>query len=659
MLTAFILGIALGSLTYTLFHPGGDRPLRFFAYVSLGSVLLLLACLPWYDRLPFYAAQILGTLHQQRFSFAAIQTATLGFCLAVMLPLTFLSGLSFPALAHAAAKVHAGTGRPVSYVMAANTGGTIAGTVVGGLVLLPQCGLQRSFLICVGLTLCLLTVVLLCDRRLPRPQLLGVCLIAIAGFASYLALMPRWDLRLLTLGEFRRHEGLAGQTFANYYSAVTQKLLYYRDGASATVSVDEWPAEIVLRVNGKADASAFGDRETQMLLAHIPLVLRPHAEHALIIGYGSGMTAGALLRHPLKSIDVVEISPEVIDADRFFRSVNGDPLRDARTHVAIEDARTFLYQTPQRYDAIISEPSNPWIAGVSNLFTVEFFQQVKSRLRDDGVFVQWFHMYETSDDVVRLILRTLAATFPEVRGFVANGWDIILVASVRPVRLEPAESQAAFARATDLAAVDLTNLHDMLCLEIFSNDLLRQLAGVGELNRDRRPLLEYAAPRAFLAGAESQMIARTQTFGLPGYLVDPNQLSVSELRALGIYLQRFDLLPYMHTVRFLAAWYRQAPLDPALHESLAKWSLDRGGSPVLIRALAQTADTLPADTRHEHAQGLLRALGAILPRPTSEQIEIAELSIAATAAATGDRELLTELENQKKRAAPATLSNGG
>src|SRR5207249_1881974 len=121
-----------------------------------------------------------------------------------------------------------------------------------------------------------------------------------------------------------------------------------------------------------------------------------------------------------------EIAPEVIAADEYFWPYNHDPLHDPRTHVYVEDARTFLYRAPRQYDIIVSEPSNPWIAGIGNLFTEEFFAQARRRLAPGGILVQWFHSYETSDALIALVFRTIAHEFGDVHVFQANRWDLLL-----------------------------------------------------------------------------------------------------------------------------------------------------------------------------------------------------------------------------------------
>ena len=153
---------------------------------------------------------------------------------------------------------------------------------------------------------------------------------------------------------------------------------------------------------GKPDASTNpGDILTQSLLAHLPALFAGEPERGLVIGYGSGMTAGALLAHPeIQRLDVLELESGVIRSSPYFHSVNGDPFADPRTQLIIEDGRTHLSYTDRRYDVITSEPSNPWMSGVSNLFTVEFYEAVKRRLAPGGVFAQWVQNYDLSDEAV-------------------------------------------------------------------------------------------------------------------------------------------------------------------------------------------------------------------------------------------------------------------
>lgn len=618
MLTAFILGIACGGLVYTLWAPARQRPLQFYLAASVASVAVLLACLPFYERLPYFAARLLWVARQGEWSFADYQLANLGFWIAVMFPLTFVSGLTFPALAHAAAQVMSGQGRPVGTVLAANTLGTIVGTVLAGLFLLPWLSLRGTFLLAAATTLTVAGALVLADRRRPVQTNLALVLPTLALFVVYLLLAPRWDLRLLVAGEFRRHEGIGPDlSFADYKQEFAQELLYYRDGATGTVSVERTEEDVILRVNGKSDASALGDRETQLLMGHLGPVILGHAERALVIGYGSGMTLGAIARHPLATIDVVEISPEVIEAAEFFLPWVHDTREDPRVRLYLEDARTFLFRTPYQYDLIVSEPSNPWVAGVANLFTREFFVQARQKLTPRGMLLQWFHTYETSDEVVRLIVRTAVEQFPDVRLFQSNHADFFLVASMQPRALEAETARTAFARATDLASVGLTQWETLFALELTDRRELRTLAGSGPVHTDRRPLLEFLAAEAFYAGSQAWLIRDAQFRTAERKLLPARYIPVSALREWGTYQQRYQMLPQRSNLYLLASWLAQDPLDPLLHQIGAEFLRVHPRDLVVMQELrAQAAQDGPL--RGARLRGVFAML-RLGPQPVNER----------------------------------------
>ncbi|GIW44809.1 MAG: spermidine synthase [Candidatus Binatia bacterium] len=618
MLCAFILGIAAGGLVYTLWAPARRRPLQFFIGASLASVAILLACLPFYERLPFLAARLLWAARQSGWGFAEYQLANLGFWIAVMFPLTFTSGLTFPALAHAAAQVMPGHGRPVGVVLAANTLGTIAGTVFAGLYALPWLGLRGTFLLAAAMTIAVVAALVLADRRRPWFQRAAAASPIVALFVAYLWMVPAWDLRLLVAGEFRRHEGIGPDiSFADYRADFAQELLYYRDGATGTVTVEKTAEDVILRVNGKSDASALGDRETQLLMGHLgPLVLG-NARRVLVIGYGSGMTVGAIARHPVEAVDVVEISPEVLEAAQWFRPWIHDVTGDDRVRIHIEDARTFLFRTPYQYDLIVSEPSNPWVAGVSNLFTREFFAQARQRLSPRGILLQWFHTYETNDDTVRLVLRAAVEQFPDVRLFQSNHADFFLVASMEPRRLDREATRAAWAHASDLASVGLTQWETVLTLETAQRPSLLALAGDGPVHTDRRPLLDFWAAEAFYAGEEASLLYQARFPSHEGRLLPFDQVPVGAFREWARYAQRYHMLGQRAHIRLLVAWLAREPLDPWLQqvgaEFLRVYSRDFFVMQELVAAVQRDGVT-----QHDRLAGLFGIL-KIGPQPVNER----------------------------------------
>ncbi len=644
MLTAFIIGIATGSFVFRLIVPGRREPVRFFVRAALASAAVVLLCVPFYEQLPYWFGRLLYEVRARQGGFATYQLVSLVLWVLVMFPLTFSNGLIFPALAHAAAQVHRGVGRPVSYVLAANTLGTIAGTVACALYFLPLLGVERTFHLAAGLTLCTALAVLCADRRLSARSLTLRCSAALAAFLALVVGSPRWDLRLLVAGEFRRHAGFPPSiSFSQYKNGFEAHLLYYRDGATGTISVEEAGMERILRANGKTEASLVGDRETQLLLGHLPGILVANAQRALLIGFGSGMTATAVARHPLAHIDVVEISPEMIEAAAYFRDWLGDVLADSRVALHVEDARTFLFRTPYQYDVIISEPSNPWVAGVSSLFSMEFFDQIRARLAPRGVLVQWFHTYETSNEVVRTLLRTVLRSFPHVHLFQSNFGDLLLIASLDALQLRAEALTSAYQRArSDLEPLGLRRAESVLALELAPAPRLRSLVGDGSVHRDRYPLLEYMAPKAFFSGDFADLFQSVATDDRDGYLLPAAQMPHEALVDWAAYTDRLDLLRQANSIRILQAWFARSPLSPDFRKAATQYLRAEPRRLRLIQAL--TSSRCPsAHPLADCARGLVEVLATGPYPPNARFVKEVETIVLEAAKHDPDPALLVKL----------------
>jgi tetratricopeptide (TPR) repeat protein len=242
------------------------------------------------------------------------------------------------------------------------------------------------------------------------------------------------------------------------------------------------------------------------------MMLAREQKSLLVIGHGSGITAGSAALHPVERVDLVEISRAVLEVDPVFAHLNHGVLADPRVHVYVDDARSFLRTSPRTYDVIISEPTNPWIAGVANLFTVEFFREAEAKLNPGGVFCFWFHEYDQNEDTVSLVLRTLHAVFPHVTMFRAHGYaDVVALASTERIRIDFAELEERFDRPVireELARIHILNLVSFLIHHAISQERFAALIGPGPLNTDLRQRLEYEAPRAFFKGEWSMLVSR-------------------------------------------------------------------------------------------------------------------------------------------------------
>jgi len=511
MLAAFIAGIALGSyLISRRILPHVDSYLM-FGIAELGIGVSIIATLPLYERLPYLFLRLSSILNRTPETFYLYETGKFLFCfLLMLLPTTFL-GMTLPLASRIVTQTITQMGRKVGLVFSLNTLGNVLGAVLAGLWLLPLIGMKTLIESGVIVNLLVGSMVLWTASRWiswRRAFVMGSGLVAL-----FLAIfwMPSWDKLVLSSGQFRNRQAAQYRNYEDYRRNIhSQSLLFYKDDKDTTVTVVKGKdGNLFLKVNGKTDASSHGDLPTQLLLAHVPLLLKPDASQVLVVGLGSGITAGSALRHPLERLDLVEISAGVVEAAKFFIDHNYNALQDSRLHIHLEDAKTFLRLSPRRYDVIISEPSNPWIVGIGSLFSVDFYREARQHLTDGGILAQWFHTYEMDDDTLRLILRTFASVFEHVTLWKTLSEDVLILGSSAPLDLNFNSVIERFNRdqvRKDLQRIEIGSLPTLFSLQIASDSTVRKMAGRGRLNEDHYPILEYDAPKAFFLGSVASVI---------------------------------------------------------------------------------------------------------------------------------------------------------
>lgn len=514
MLAAFISGLALGSLVVGLVPALRRAPLVAFAAAEIAIGLAVTAGLPLYERLPYIFWKWSSVLSPTPDTVWLSNLVRYALCFLVMVIPTLFFGMTLPLAIKTAARRDHNIGQDSGRVYGANTVGTLVGAVAAGLVLIPLIGLRGS-LVAAILTNVVVGGWLLTASglRFRTPAAVGA---STAGVALVL-LVPAWDVASFTRGTFRAH-GSAPPDWQTYKRLrLSGRVLYYGEDSVATVAVVESRASVrgrverTLVIDGKGEASAYLDMPTQVLSGQIPMLLKTDASRVLIVGLGSGVTAASVLTHPNARVDCVEISPAVVEGARAFADVNGDVLDHRRLRLIVEDARTVVATAAGRYDVVINEPSNPWIAGVGNLFSVEYFRQIRRVLTPGGLVAGWFHTYEIDDGLVRVILRTLRQVFPHCCVFQGTTNDYIVIGSLRPVRPRWDEIERRIALPPvrgDLARVSITSTWALLGCQVMSAQGVRRVSGTGEINSDDRPILEYRAPRAQVVGAEASVISQ-------------------------------------------------------------------------------------------------------------------------------------------------------
>jgi spermidine synthase len=508
MLVAVLLGIAGGSALYSWLWGPRQASAGTFAALQAGIGLATALIIAVFPRLPeVFLAGVAWSA-----SPSAVQLVQLLVSACALLPATLLIGATFPCAVAVVARDLSRVGEHVGYIYAANTVGAIAGAVAGGFLIVPALGVHGSLAAGAAGNLVVAAVLVLASPGVSR--LLRPALALAAGLAAVGALrLPVWDQGVMSSGPAVYARDYLFRAGAQGLSAVlrSQPVVFYRDGASSTVAVQRVGDSTYLRVNGKVDASTTADMPTQLMSGHLPLLLHPAPKSVLVIGLGSGVTAGAVARHPVSRIDIVELEPAVVEASRFFSHVNGDVLKDSRVTVVIADGRNFLLTTPERYDVIISEPSNPWIAGLASLFSVEFFELARSRLKPGGLMLQWLQAYSLRTDDLQMVLRTFHTVFPVVSVWNPIFADLLLLGASGPVVIDPGVLSQRFAAYAGLEA-DLRRIglqHGAAVtgyLALSEQDAADFAKGAG-LNTDDRLPLEFSAPRALYLDTEGPNLA--------------------------------------------------------------------------------------------------------------------------------------------------------
>jgi spermidine synthase len=420
------------------------------------------------------------------------------FASALIVPAALCLGAAFPLAFAMVGGSDPSAARPFSVIYAINTMAAVAGALIAGFVAIPVLGLQHTLWFVSALLLAAALVVVTWGGLSRGARATGLVPVTLA--VAMLIWSPRWDRELLASGVYK-YAPYVDKDLDLESALKAGTLVYYREGASSTVSVKRMAGTLSLSVDGKVDASNAGDMLTQKVLAHLPLLLHRDPHDVCIIGLGSGVTLASALVHPIARADVVEISPEVVEASRYFADDNRHALDDPRTHVILGDGRSHMLLSSRAYDVIVSEPSNPWMAGVAALFTREFFTAVRKRLRPGGIVCQWAHTYDISDADLRSIVGTFASVFPGATAWLVGDSDVLLVASSSPGTLDAqlANIEQGWQRpgvAADLRAQFVVEPFGLLSLYAAGPSELKRYAGAAAIQTDDRMGLEFSGPRA-------------------------------------------------------------------------------------------------------------------------------------------------------------------
>ncbi|HTO87781.1 MAG TPA: fused MFS/spermidine synthase [Thermoanaerobaculia bacterium] len=662
MLLVFLAGLSLGS---ALFARSRASPSGVFAAAQTGIAAAGLAGVFLTGQLP---AAFLALFPLARSSFLGLELVQLAVTAVLVLPAATLFGMAFPAVIAATTASLEAVGVGIGRATLWNTAGTVSGAFLGGFVLVPHLGLRAAML---GATAAsagaaLATAV---GSPMPRRRLIALAAGALAAMAL---VAPAWPRAALASGV-----GFFAGNFATTEdwraSARRMELLFYRDGVSTTLSVDRENGQRIYRSNGKTDAStAPSDMAVQVLIGQLGLLLHPDPKDVFVLGLGTGVSAAAVARHPVRSIDIVDIEPAGVDAARFFEPENRRVLSDPRVRYLAADGRNALLARPKSYDVVISDPSDIWVAGVGNLFTREFYTIARSRLNAGGVMVQWWHTHALDPAHLKLIVATFRSVFPHASYWRPNMGDVILVGSVDAVDWDLLRLRRKFEMVPGLAE-DLRSIGIWSPIALFGafaladQDLDRLLEGTSSLHTDDRPVIEFYAPRFLYADTtpgNDHLIEGAQTRLFPDVdNFDPERdLDAHETYLLGFArasMNRFD-----SAIRLMEESVRRDPTDPKTwiglgnqyrgqaqpEKAAAAYRSALAVRPGEPEASVELAALLRAQSDTPAAEKLLRAALRDAPGDPSASAALAEICLDTGRA----REASMELE----RSLTANPSNG-
>jgi spermidine synthase len=513
VLVTFILGLALGSMLFGWLGDRMDKPVLLLILTQIVAALFALLLSQVLGNSQLFFAKL---IYHFQDNFAALSIFKAVILFVFMLFPTVCLGATFPLVGKIYTQSVSRVGRSIGVAYAINTIGAVLGSFCAGFVLIPFFGKERGLSLVIGFqlltSLVILGIIFVRDRKV----ILKLASLAVAAlFGLFLCFhFPMWDHHLLSKGRYHRFEDM-GVDLWNYSwleslfrgpeilsRSEHSELVYYGDGIGGFTTVLRQvnplgDMEYTMTISGKADASSRADMQTQALSAHFPMLFHRNPRTVMVLGLASGVTAGEVLYYPVEQLDVLEISHQVVEASDFFLPWNNRVLSDSRTNLIIQDGRAHLQLTKQKYDVIISEPSNPWMAGLAALFTSEFFALAEDRLNEDGIFVQFIHSYQMDWPTFALVGRTFAQVFPNsvlvitAPSNVGNDYLLVGFKGKDRLILENAERKLPYVQQSK----NITLSDPRLLYRLIVSEDVQGFFGRGPVNTDSWPVLEFAAPK--------------------------------------------------------------------------------------------------------------------------------------------------------------------
>jgi spermidine synthase len=501
ILIGFLIGIALGSylISHTKMIPPDRIDITLFSYIQIGIGITTFLLIPLFSKLPVFMLNAFK-LNPDSYSFISLYQFILSL-LIVILPTT-LMGATLPVIGKIVSREVRSVGTSIGNIYFFNTFGAIFGAFFAGFLFIPYLGTLSTLKLGIFINILLgMGGIFLATYQQAFRKTLFVSL-AVGVFCLSVVWYSQWDTGLMDSG-VSIYGKMITQKQGGYKGLKTgSRIVYLKEGINATISVRKSENAFTLKTNGKSDASTTrGDMTTQTLSGYLPLILHPNPRNALVIGFASGVTAGTIAQYDsIETLDIAEIESSMIEAAAFFKEVNHNVRENPKARFIINDGRNHLLETKEIYDIITSEPSNPWISGIGNLFTTDFFKLVKNKLNRGGIFCQWIQFYTMSPENLKMVLRTMTSSFEDVHLWISTLGDILLIASDSRIVISPDRIEEAmnFSEKTKKDFADYLLVEDPFeipgRLFMDKSDIIDFSRG-SQINSDNYPYLEFRAPK--------------------------------------------------------------------------------------------------------------------------------------------------------------------
>jgi spermidine synthase len=480
ILAIFLLGLMLGGMAFTLAERKQRLGPETLCLVQVAAALFALGLAPLGSRVKEVVEAL--SLRVGFTGAAFVLAMAAGSALLMLIPAT-LMGLVFPLATRLLIPNVARSGTLLGRAYWINTVGAVAGALLTGFAIIPALGLKGGLVLLAGMQVVAGTTPVFWTRR-PRAHRIASATLAAGGLGLVLALVSH---------------ALAGPS--PFERTPADRVLAHREDATASVSVVASPSGgRSLFIDGFEAASADARSGYMAMMGYLPMLLHSNPERALVVCFGTGTTAGSVLRSPDVRVDIVDINRTVFDFAEYFRDVNHGAAHDPRGHLVVEDGRSFLTTSTQSYDVITSEPMPPTFAGVSNLYSREYYALARAHLRPGGLVVQWLPFHLVTAGQAWSILRSVQDVFPETTLWIHDDTGIVIARRDGAVTIDPQLLAKRLAPiASEMRRFGVADLDALLGMYALGPSSVAALTRGVTAVTDDRPSLEYHGPRHSLA----------------------------------------------------------------------------------------------------------------------------------------------------------------